>query len=536
MGTLYYGDNLDILQRYIKDESVDLVYLDPPFNSAQNYNAFFQEKDGTAAASQIRAFEDTWTWNQESQRVYEELILRPGKVSEVTQAFKTFLGTNDMMAYLAMMCPRLVELRRVLKPTGSLYLHCDPTASHYLKLLLDAVMGAEHFRNEISWKRSQPKSHTTINLPNCRDIILRYAKTEAATFHKVFGEHDPDYLEKFYRYADEDGRRYRLGDITNPNKNRPNLTYEFLGVTRVWRWTKARMLRAYKAGIIYQSQPGAVPQEKRYLDQMEGQPLSDDWDDIEHLHGANAESLGYPTQKPVALLERIVKMSSNVGDLVLDPFCGCGTTIDAAEKLKRKWIGIDVTQLATSLIKSRLRDTYGGKIEIITVGEPTTPNEASILAEENKYQFQWWALGLVGARPIEQKKGADHGIDGKILFRYDLTVPKPEQIIIQVKGGKTGVKDVRDLLGVLDRENAAIGVLISLQSATKPMEIEAASAGFYEHKVNQQKYPRLQLRTVKELMEGKGIERPSNVAALDETFKKAPKSRKKHGEQKELDV
>jgi DNA modification methylase len=608
MGTLYYGDNLDILKRYLKDESVDLVYLDPPFNSAQNYNAFFHEKDGTDAASQIHAFEDTWHWDIETKKAYDAVTESPGKVSDVMQAFYTFLGGNDMMAYLTMMSSRLVELRRVLKSTGSLYLHCDPTASHYLKLLLDAVMGPDNYRNEISWKRSQPKSHTTINFSNCRDIILRYSKTQDAVFNKVFGKHDPDYIEKFYRFTDPDGRRYRLGDITNPNKNRPNLTYEFLGVKRVWRWTKDRMQKAYEQGLIYQSKPGSVPQEKRYLDKMEGQPLSDDWSDIEHLHGANAEALGYPTQKPVALLERIILASTNPGGLVLDPFCGCGTTIDAAEKNGRDWIGIDVTQLAISLIKNRLQDTYGRRLKfesssrrepapsssseksqsgltsaatavsspsppqkeeragvrrpivsnsnplaptlsplgrgegeekislVRIIGEPTTPNEAATLAEDDKYQFQWWALGLVGARPVEQKKGADHGIDGKILFRDDPKAARPEQIIIQVKGGKTGVKDVRDLRGVLDREQAAIGILISLQPATGPMETEAASAGFYEHKTNRQKYPRLQLRTVKELMEGKGIERPSTVAATDETFKKAPESKKKQHEQKALEL
>jgi hypothetical protein len=296
------------------------------------------------------------------------------------------------------------------------------------------------------------------------------------------------------------------------------------------------------------------------------------------VNSGAAERLGYPTQKPVALLERIIQASSNPGDVVLDPFCGCGTTIDAAEKLGREWIGIDVTQLAISLIKNRLQDTYGPRMKFVTgtaqgragsplpaaergepsarqqspdgahgvtrptesvvriIGEPTTPNEAATLAEDDKYQFQWWALGLVGARPVERKKGADHGIDGKILFRDDPKAAKPEQIIIQVKGGKTGVGDVRDLNGVLTRERAAIGILISLQPPTGPMETEAASAGFYEHKTNRQKYPRLQLRTVKALMEGKGIERPTSAAASDETFKKAPESKKKHGEQKELGV
>jgi hypothetical protein len=294
------------------------------------------------------------------------------------------------------------------------------------------------------------------------------------------------------------------------------------------------MEAAYRAGIVVQPSPGAVPRVKRYLDEQEGWPLDDVWEDIPPLNSQAKERLGYPTQKPVALLDRIVQASTNPGGLVFDPFCGCGTTIDAAEKNGRQWIGIDITQLATSLIKSRLRDTYGNQIEIITIGEPTTPNEAATLADQDKYQFQWWALGLVNARPVEQKKGADHGIDGKILFRDDLNAAKPEQIILQVKGGKTGVKDVRDLRGVLDREKAAIGVLISLQPPTREMQAEAASTGFYEHKMNQQKYPRIQLRTVKELMTGKGIERPSTVAATDETFKKAPTSKRKSAEDQHL--
>ncbi len=528
MGTLYYGDNLDILRRYLKDESVDLVYLDPPFNSAQNYNAFFQEKDGSGAASQIRAFEDTWHWDIETKRAYDTVTEQPGKVSDVMQAFYTFLGGNDMMAYLTMMAPRLVELRRVLKPTGSLYLHCDPTASHYLKLLLDATFGQASFRNEIIWKRTTAKSLAFRSLPNNHDVLLLYSKDEKFVWNRPFRPYDLANLgektEKKYCLKDEDGRLYTLGDLNNPNPDRPNLTYEFLGHKKVWRWTKDRMETAYKAGIVVQPSPGAVPRVKRYLDEQEGWPLDDVWDDIPPLNSQAKERLGYPTQKPVALLERIIQASSNPGDIVLDPFCGCGTTVDAAQRLGRKWIGIDITQLAISLIKNRLQETHGKRIKIETVGEPASPADAAALAEQDKYQFQWWALGLVGARPVEQKKGADHGIDGKILFRDDPKAAKPEQIIIQVKGGKTGVKDVRDLRGVLDREKAAIGVLISLQPPTDPMETEAASVGFYEHKTNQQKFPRLQLRTVKELMEGKGVERPSSAASLDDTFKKAPKA------------
>jgi len=532
MGTLYYGDNLDILKRYIKDESVDLVYLDPPFNSAQNYNAFFHEKDGTDAASQIRAFEDTWHWDIETKKAYDAVTEQPGKVSDVMQAFYTFLGGNDMMAYLTMMSSRLVELRRVLKPTGSLYLHCDPTASHYLKLLCDSIFGKDNFRNEIIWQRT--RAHNDKKLRRyvaVHDVIFFYSKSDEWLFNVQFSERDENAPKTHDLYTHTDGKLYRKGDCRAPGGRGPR--YEWNGFTHNWRFTQDEKVRLEKDGRIVYSKNG-MPRVLRPVDLLKGSPLQDNWVDIDPLNSGSAEILGYPTQKPVALLERIIQASSNPGDVVLDPFCGCGTTIDAAEKLGRKWIGIDVTQLATSLIKSRLRDTYGDKLEIETIGEPTTPGEAAALAEEDKYQFQWWALGLVGARPVEQKKGADHGIDGKILFRDDPNAAKPEQIIIQVKGGKTGVKDVRDLRGVLDREKAAIGVLISLQESTGPMETEAASVGFYEHKTNKQKFPRLQLRTVKELMDGKGIERPTSAAASDETFKKAPASKRKSAEEQVL--
>jgi len=559
---LFYGDNLDILRRYVKDETVDLVYLDPPFNSAQSYNAFFQEKDGTAAASQIRAFEDTWTWNQESQRVYEELILQPGKVSEVMQAFRTFLGQNDMMAYLAMMAPRLVELRRVLKSTGSLYLHCDPTASHYLKLLCDAVFGQQNFVNEISWKRTTAHNDP-VRYGNVHDILLFYAKANERAWNRQYHEYTEEYLESKYRYEDSRGK-YRLDNMSAPAHG-PSGLFEWRGFKpppgRMWRYSLDRLEQLDKDGLIYWTPKGhggkpGFPQLKHYLKRDKGVPLQDFWSDISPINSQAIERLGYPTQKPVALLERIINASSNPGDLVLDPFCGCGTTIDAAEKLGRQWIGIDITQLAITLIKKRLFDTYGYGIRFVSasspehpvgdvadgsnttvvrvIGEPVSPEDAAKLAEDDKYQFQWWALGLVGARPEEEKKGADHGIDGKILFRDDPKSTKPEQIIIQVKGGKTSVKDVRDLRGVLDREQAAIGVLITLEEPTAPMKAEAASTGFYVHKTNQQQYPRLQLRTVKELMAGKGIQRPASAAAVDETFKEAPKAKAKKGDQKHL--
>jgi site-specific DNA-methyltransferase (adenine-specific) len=492
------------------------------------------------------------------------------------QAFYTFLGGNDMMAYLTMMSSRLVELRRVLKPTGSLYLHCDPTASHYLKLLCDAIMGKDNFLSEIVWKRTSAHSSAKRFGP-VHDVILHYSKTENYTWNQIYQAYSDEYLETFFDQEDEEGRRWKRTDLTgagtrNGETGKPWRGIDITAKGRHWAQPpKVLDELDAKGRIHWPKKKDGMPRLKQYPEDLPGVPLSDLVLDIPPLHNMAAERLGYPTQKPVALLERIIQASSNPGDLVLDPFCGCGTTIDAAEKLGRDWIGIDVTQLAISLIKNRLQDTYGRRLKFVSgtgavgrdafhrvpdskekdgdavervpteslvriIGEPTTPNEAATLAEEDKYQFQWWALGLVGARPVEQKKGADHGIDGKILFRDDPKAAKPEQIIIQVKGGKTGVKDVRDLRGVLDREKAAIGILISLQPPTSPMETEAASAGFYEHKTNKQKFPRLQLRTVKELMEGQGIERPTSAAAIEETFKKAPESKKKHGHQRELEM
>ena len=538
MNRLYYGDNLEILRKEIKDESVDLIYLDPPFNSKRDYNLLFKTPKGQESDAQITAFEDSWHWGPQAEREFFELQAQPNTdVAQMMQALRDFLGTNDMMAYLTMMANRLLEMQRVLKPTGSLYLHCDPTASHYLKIVLDGVFGKENYRNEISWLRSQPKSHTTVNFPNCRDIILRYAKSDEAKFFKVYGQHDPEYLENFYRYTDEDGRRYRLGDLTNPNKNRPNLTYEFMGITRVWRWTKDRMEKALKDGLIVQSGSGAVPQMKRYLDQMGGQPVTDNWDDIEHLHGSNAETLGYPTQKPLALLERIIQVSSEEGDIVLDPFCGCGTAVHAAEKLKRRWIGIDITHLAISLIEKRMKKAFpyleavapgskkamqAGPNAFEVIGVPHDLEAARNLAARDKHQFQLWAVSLVGAQPYKRGvKGSDKGIDGLIF--PEVAKSKTEKIVVSVKGGETvGAAMVRDLKGVLSREKAAIGLFVTLAPPTKEMVKEAAAAGMYESP-HHGAFPKLQILTIEGLLSGKERAQYPDMAMGAQTFKHAKK-------------
>jgi DNA modification methylase len=528
--TLYYGDNLDVLRRYIASESVDLVYLDPPFNSNATYNVLFAEHSGEKAASQIRAFEDTWSWDEEAARTYFETVQTGGEVANALHAFFTLLGESNMMAYVAMMAPRLVELRRVLKPTGSIYLHCDPTASHYLKLLMDAVFGPENYVNEISWKRTTTKGdykQGAVNWPRIRDVILYFAKDSRnrPTYHQPFSAYSPEYMDAKYAHMDADGRRYMQDNLTAPGAgSRGHPQYEFMGVTRYWRYNKVKMEALLAEGRVIQPGPGKVPRYKRYLDEMPGIAIGDTWDDIPPINSQAAERLGYPTQKPEALLERIILASSNEGDVVLDPFCGCGTAIAVAQRLKRRWVGIDITHLAVNLMKHRLLFAFGEgvKAQYDVIGEPTDVEGARQLAKEDPYQFQWWALGLVGARPVEQKKGADKGIDGRIYF-HEGSPTDLRQIILSVKAGANlHANFVHELRGVVDREGAQIGVLITMEPPTKPMRQEAASGGFYQSPWGT--HARLQILTVPELLEGKRIDAPP-MGQVDKTLKRAPKAK-----------
>lgn len=538
---LYYGDNLDILRRYIKDESVDLVYLDPPFNSNATYNVLFAEKNGSKAASQIRAFSDTWSWTQESESVFAEIVTKGGRVSDCLQAFRTFLGECDMLAYLVMMAPRLVELRRVMKQTASIYLHCDPTASHYLKMLMDAVFGPQNFRNEIVWKRT-----TAHNDPHkcgaIHDTILFFSKSEAYTWNPQYTPYSSEYLDSEWHQLPS-GRFYKAENMLDPRNSMAE--YDFMGTRARWRTSHEKMLDLWNApqtevpcshGRIKLGRKGRPIKRCRiiFLDELPGVPLQSIWTDILSLRGGASERLGYPTQKPVALLERIVSASTIPGNIVLDPFCGCGTTIAAAQALERPWIGIDITFLAINLIKNRLRDSFGEAAIYKVIGEPVSIPDAERLAESDPYQFQWWALGLVGARPADQKKGADKGIDGRIIFQGD----KPgifESVILSVKAGKTGSAHVRDLKGVLEREKSAIGVFISMQEPTAPMRTEAATAGFYESVLWGKKYPKVQLLTVADLLDGKKVDMPP-IRQVDATFKKAQKVTKQQNEQPELQM
>lgn len=482
-GALFYGDNLDVLRRHIEDESVDLVYLDPPFNSNATYNILFAEQDGSRSAGQIKAFGDTWRWDQEAAAAFEGVVERGGDVSRAMQAFRMILNESNMLAYLSMMAPRLVELHRVLKPTGSLYLHCDPTASHYLKLLLDAVFGAAFFQNEIIWCYNVG-GKSTRRWARKHDTILFYSKSAAFHFDgKAAGVPRETGSKSFGGKigVDDEGRRYQ-----------------------------DKLVKA--TGKYY----------RYYLD--EPKIPEDWWADINSLQSGSAERSGYPTQKPEALLTRIIEASCPADGVVLDPFCGCGTTIAASERLNRRWIGIDITYLATHLIKNRLVDAFGDTVSYSVIGEPTTFEDAARLAEEDRNQFEAWALGLVGARSNAKKKGPDRGIDGRLIF-HEKEGGKTRQVLISVKSGKTGVAHVRELRGVVEREEAELGLLITMREPTQAMRAEAAAAGFYrsgsEGVGTWGNHPRLQLLTVRELLDGKRIDMPPLSGNL--TFRRSPR-------------
>lgn len=528
--TLFYGDNLDILRRYIPDESVDLVYLDPPFNSNATYNVLFKAPTGEASQSQIEAFEDTWHWNANAERAFDEVIESGNTdAAEMLRAMRSFLKENDMMAYLAMMAVRLLELHRVLKPTGSLYLHCDPTASHYLKILLDAVFGITSFANEVVWLRTTPKGLAFSRFASNHDTIFLYRKSDRYYWNSQYIPYSESYLSRYSLKDEKTGRMFQATSLLNPNLDRPNLAYEFHGHFRVWRWTKERMMKAEEDGLIYFPPGGGVPREKRFLDEQEGVPVSSVWTDIPAINAVAQERLGYPTQKPLALLERIVSASSNEGDLVLDPFCGCGTTVHAAQKLGRRWIGIDLTHLAIGLVRRRLIDAFPlAKFDIH--GVPKDLGAARELAASDKHQFQLWALSMIEAQPYKGgKKGADSGIDGFLYFKPDGKTT--ERAIVEVKGGgNVSPQWVRALAQVVAREKAKIGILLTLEDPTTTMRREAAAAGLYESPMHG-KFERIQILTIEDLFDGK---RPHIPWVDPSVFKKA--RREKTEKQTELDL
>lgn len=541
-GVLHYGDNLRILRDSIPDASVDLVYLDPPFNSNRAYNLIFKDESGRKSDAQIEAFDDTWHWGPSAEEHYGYLTNTarhggrvPDDVSAIIGALRRALGANQMTAYLVEMAVRLVELHRVLRPTGSLWLHCDPTASHYLKIVLDAIFGPERFVNEIVWKRStahSDRAQGSKHFGRLHDVILVYGRSADYRWEEIYQPLSDTYLASHYSHVEPDtGRRYRLDNLTGPGgAAKGNPQYEVMGVTRYWRYSHERMRHLIAEGRVVQTRPGTVPQFKRYLDESQGRPIQDVWDDIAPVNSQARERLGWGTQKPIALLERVITAGSKPGDIVLDPFCGCGTALVAAQTLGRRWIGIDITYLSIAVMRARLHDAFPGIGPIRVVGQPTEVEGARMLAQQSldgRYEFQYWALSLVDAQPSGQrKKGADSGIDGKVTFSDVGGVVR--EVLVEVKSGHVDVSQVRSLKGAMEREGAPLGLFLTLEEPTEPMRVEATTAGLWHSELAGRDYPRIQILTIRDLLDGK---RPALPLLVLPTYQQAEVVRPDTGQQ-----
>ena len=552
---LYYGDNLDILRRTgkgeIASESVDLCYIDPPFNSKRNYFQIYNNQGGEDRA-QAQAFVDTWEWGPEADVglawITDIERLNSGKLTPQTVALirglEQVLGHGSLLAYLVHMTLRIVEIHRVLKPTGSFYLHCDPTASHYLKLVLDAVFCGQggDFLSEISWKRSSAHNDAKQGRKqpgNIRDVIFLYTKSHEWIWNWQYTPYSQDYISQFYRHVEEStGRRYQLDNITAA-KPGGDVSYEFMGTYpykgRYWAYSRENMQKFYDEGRLYFPKTGGPPRYKRYLDEMPGVPLQNDWSDIKPAQGN--EYLGYPTQKPRALLERIIKSSTNEGDVVLDAYCGCGTTVAVAQALNRQWIGIDITYQSISLILWRFekeyRDAYPAiEAEIQLDGVPRDLASAVALAnrkdDKTRKEFEKWAILTFSKNQarINEKKGADAGIDGIAYFLLDKDTNG--KAIFQVKSGGSNRATLATLNSDRLREKAEFGFLVTMDLPTKAMRDEIAAAGKYKHPMLNREDDRLQVITVAEILAGKRLDLPmartdavKSAAALGDADKQA---------------
>lgn len=536
MNKLFFGDNLEILRSgEIDGDSIDLIYLDPPFNSKRDYNLLFRSPKGEASDAQIVAFEDSWHWGEQAEEEFAEILHQPNTdASEVIQALRRVLKENDLMAYLVMMTNRLLELHRVLKSTGSLYLHCDQTASHYLKIILDAVFGAQNFRNDIIWKRTSSLKTSQFEPRKFgvnTDNIFFYSKSDRYFFNSeavkvLFTAED---IQERYPFKDEKGNFTKSPIFRSLSMGlRPNLCYEYKGATAPtaagWKISKEKLLQIEAAGDLGWSS-GGIPYRKFRPENTKGRLLSNLWEDIENTGGR--ERLGYPTQKPLELLERIVKASSKEGDTVLDPFCGCGTAVHAAQTLSRNWLGIDITHLSISLIEKRMKSAFP-EISFEVLGVPKDFESSRNLAERDKYQFQWWACALVGAQPFQgKKKGADGGTDGMIFFQDDKNAAK--KIIVSVKGGANVTRTmVADLKNTVEREQAQMGLFVTLAPPTKPMMSEAVSAGFYESPMFGS-FPKIQILTVEGLLNGSESPKYPDLQRGALNFKRAQKASNENG-------
>ncbi|MDB9388362.1 DNA methyltransferase [Microcystis aeruginosa] len=538
---LYYGDNLEVLRKYIKDESIDLCYIDPPFNSKRNYNQIYNNL-GKEDQAQAQAFVDTWTWDNHANEALEEIQSNyQGKFTSQTidliDGLTKVLGKGSLLAYLVSMTLRIVEIHRVLKSTGSFYLHCDPTASHYLKIVLDTIFCSQggDYIAEITWERTSAHSDSK-TFANTTDVIFLYSK-RILMFNQQFKPYSEEYLKKYYKHQDGKGR-FLDRDLTAGGLSGGGYNYDWKGIKKLWRCPIETMQKYEEQNKLYYTRNG-TPRLKQYLEEMPGVPLTNLWNDIPPINSQASERLGYPTQKPEALLERIIKASSNKGDVILDAYCGCGTTIAVAERLERNWIGIDITYQSISLMLKRLEDSFGKNVldKIELNGIPKDLESAKALAtkpdDRTRKEFEKWAVLTYSNNRavINDKKGADKGIDAIAYFQGDKD--NREKIIFQVKSGNVKSGDIRDLQGTMTLQGAALGIFITLKPPSKDMVQTAKSAGIYRGRYMSQSVDKIEIVTVQEILEQK---KRLDVILTFEVLKAAEKQRETQGQQMSLDI
>jgi site-specific DNA-methyltransferase (adenine-specific) len=504
---------------------IDLIYIDPPFNSKRNYNVLFESIDLKDATAQKQAFADTW-----SNYAYIDTLNEIGNLDKDLHEFLTTLHhiriSDSAVAYITTMAIRIHYMHKLLKDTGNFYLHCDPTMSSYLRLICDLIFGEKNFRNEVIWKRTSGHNDS-VGYGNIHDVIFYYNKSNKPLWVEQFQPYNEDYVKTYYRYKDIDGRRWMSDNLSAKGLSGGGYEYEWRGINGLWRCPISTMKKLDDEGRIYYTKNG-IPRRKRYLDEMRGIPCQDIWMDIEALRSWHEERLEYPTQKPVALLERIIKASSNEGDIVADFFCGCGTTIAAAEKLNRKWIGSDISHLAIRLIVKRLVDTYGLGIKhnIEIKGFPKDVGSAKELSlgKGGRMEFQEWVIEALLGGIVNPKRTADGGWDGYMTFEMP---DKKEFVLIEVKSGGLTLNNFRGFVQTIDREKAAIGIMVCFEEqVTKEMRKIAKEAGYYRKEMFDDRYPRIQIMTIEELLNNQTPKMPESKKT---TFKSAQRNKEGKG-------
>ena len=525
--TLYYGDNLEVLRKYVKDETVDLAYIDPPFNSKRNYNQIYNNIGGEDRA-QAQAFTDIWEWDEQANVGFAEIIANSDgrfapQTVDLIKGLALVLKKGSLLAYLVSITLRVTEIHRVLKPTGSFYLHCDPTASHYLKLVLDGIFVTKggDFKNEIIWERTTGRKSGR-QYGRVHDVVFFYSKSNDYVWNPPTSEQTQETVRGHDLMRDEGGV-FRMSDLTGAGAG-PSRQFGDLEIAppsgRHWMFDQRGIDTLFAAGRIVFSR-GGRPRLKTYIEHLPGTSIRDVWVDIEPINASAAERLGYPPQKPEALLDRIISASSNEGDTVLDAYCGCGTTVAVAERLKRKWIGVDITYQSIALILRRLEAQYGkGVLDTLTLnGVPRDLAAAAALALKKdgrvRKEFEKWAVLTYSHNRavINDKKGGDGGIDGTAYFLTNKD--ESAKVVFQVKSGNVGRGDIAKLNSDRQREAAELAVFITLKEPTKGMRDEAGGMGLYTHPLMNRNYSRVQIVTIAEMLEhGARLEVPLPVEVL----------------------